>query len=314
MKYVVFIGLALIEQVLMMIITKEIIHLQYEYISIKYATFKFADKQEKFCGLNILIKICFPIIYIILLSGIFYNFNNKELVENIYVITLFYYIIRWFNIIFILNRRKLHDWKSEFIIFAIEIVLNIFLYYNFIIKTTQIFISFEQLKDGIWIGIITFFFIIIRDYIYNHAHTNAIELEKRKEEYILSKYEHYKNKYGDIIDDNNQEIEAITYAIMIYENYNRPAFYRIFEYIKCIIKGRATLGVMQVESRVLISNRKSVEKGYQIIREAYEKNINEKEYMKKIISTYNLGGSYSEEVLYIIEVIQNEIESKSIRF
>ena len=34
MRYIIFIGLAIIEQIIMMIITREIIQLQYEYVSI----------------------------------------------------------------------------------------------------------------------------------------------------------------------------------------------------------------------------------------------------------------------------------------
>lgn len=191
--------------------------------------------------------------------------------------------------------------------------LNIFIYNVFIYKTNQIFISIDQLRDGIWIGIITFFFVIARDYIYYYAHTNARKSEKRKENYILNKYKHYKNKYGNIIDENNKELETITYGIMIYENYNRLFLYRILEYIKCIVKGHATLGVMQVESRILISDRKSVEKGYKIIKSAYEKCTNEttdEEYIRKIISIYNFGKKYSEEVLYIIAIIKNELENR----
>ena len=102
---------------------------------------------------------------------------------------------------------------------------------------------------------------------------------------------------------------------MIYENYNRPAFYRFFEYIKCIIAGQATLGVMQVKSNKIISNEESVEKGYNYIKKLYKKIVNESkdnefeenEQVKKIISKYNAGQKYTDEILYIMEVIKNEI-------
>lgn len=308
MKYIFFIGLAIFEQVLMLIITKEIIHLQYEYISIRYATFKFADKEEKFCGLNILIKLFFPLIYMIILSGIFYNINRQELVNDIYLVTIFYYILRWLNIIFILNRKELHDWKSEIIISIIGIIINIIIYDTFITKTTQIFISIDELRDGIWIGIITFFFVVLRDFVYTHAHTNALKSEQRKENYILKKYEYYKNKYDYIINEDNKQIENIVYGIMIYESYNRPAFWRIFEQLKCVITGEATLGIMQVKSRVPISDKTSVKKGYKIIKDEYNKKASKEYYdeyeqLRDVISVYNLGSSYTDEILYIIEVI-----------
>lgn len=315
MRYIIFIGLAIIEQIIMMIITREIIQLQYEYVSINYATFKFADKDEKFCGLNILLKLFFPIIYIIILSGVFYELEHEKLINNIYMITIFYYIIRWINITFILNRKELHDWKLEFIICIIGIILNVIIYNIFIRKTNQIFISINELRDGIWIGIITFFFVLIRDYIYKYAHTDAATTERRKINYILKKYYYYKKKYNHIINEDNKDIETMVYGIMIYENYNRPAFYRFFEYIKCIIAGQATLGVMQVKSNKIISNEESVEKGYNYIKKLYKKIVNgskdnefeENKQMKKIISKYNAGQKYTDEILYIMEVIKNEI-------
>jgi len=313
MKYLIFIGLALVEQIIMLLITKEIIQLQYEYITIQYATFKFSDKEEKFCGLNILLKMFFPLIYLILIVGIFYSIQLNSLVEDIYMVNIFYYIIRWLNVIFILGRKDLHDWKTEIIITTIGVVLNFIIYNIFIIKTQQIFISIETLRDGIWVGIITFFFVLMRDLIYKYAHTNREKSEKRKKKYILRKYEKYRNKYDQIIDTDNKEIEDIVYGIMIYESYNRPTFYRMLEYIKCTITGQATLGIMQVKSRVFISNKTSVKLGYRIVKEAYNNCVIEEEYkeerIRDILMKYNGGISYADEVMYIIMILKEETEN-----
>ena len=300
--------LAIIEQIFMILLSKEIVHLQYEYISIKYATFKFSGKEEKFCGLNILIKVLFPLIYILLLSGFFYSIHKEQYIKNIYMITIIYYLIRWIYIIFILNRKELHDWKSEIITSIFGIILNIFIYNIFITKTNQIFISINELRDGIWIGIITFLFVLIRNYIYEYARIDSEKSRQRKENYILTKYSYYKTKYDYLINEDNKELESIVYGIMIYENYNRPFFFRLLEYIKCTIKGEATLGIMQVKSKVWISNETSIKKGYKILKDAYikEQNNNETDYEKlnNIIKNYNLGKNYTEEVLYIIELIK----------
>lgn len=310
-KYVIFIGLAIIEQIIMVILTKGIVHLQYEYISIKYSEFKFADRTNRPYGLNIIIRIFVPLIYTVILAGIFYDTGNSYLVQDIYWISIFYYLIRWFNIIFILNRTELNDWKNDAITCFIGILLNFILYEAFITKTDRIFLTIDEWRDGIWIGIITFFFVLIRDYMYNHIYVNSEQSFSRKEKYILRKYEYFYNKYGDIIKEDDKLLESIVYGIMIYENYNRPFFYRIFEYIKCIVMGQATLGVMQVKSRGLISDRTSVKKGYKIIKNAYKKyseSDSEEDLIRQTISEYNGGESYQDEVIYIIMIIEDNIE------
>ena len=136
MEYIIFLALAFIEFLFMILVTKELDHIK-EYVSIQYSSFEFASTEDKPNGLNILIKILVPPIYIILISGILYEINQEWLVKNIYLVTIFYYLMKWLNIIFILKRKDLHDWKSDIILSIIGTVLSIAIYYIFIIKTVE---------------------------------------------------------------------------------------------------------------------------------------------------------------------------------
>lgn len=283
-----------------------------EYINIKYSSFEFSNNEQKSYGLNILIRIIFPTMYVIILAGIFYNIGKVELVKGIYLITVFFYLIRWLNIIFVLNRKELQNWKSEIIIVFIGLIINGLLYKFFITKTNQIFISIEEIRDGVWIAIITFVFVMIKDYIYNYAMVDTYNEQYRKENYILKKYEYFKNKYEHIIKTRNRKLALITYSIMIYENYNRPKLVRILENIKFIFKGSATLGVMQVYSRNLISDEISVKKGFKIIKKEYYKllDLNKKsqpylqyDIVTSTIAVYNTSEKYIDEVRYIFDIL-----------
>jgi len=310
MKILLFLGLAVIEYIIINFLTTKITKLK-EYVTINYSSFEFCDIGEKPYGLNILIKIICPTIFIIILSGIFYNLKISAFVEDIYWITIFYFLIRWFMIICILSRKELINWKEEILVFTITISINLLLYYFFIKKTTQIFISIDELRDAIWISIITFTIVIIRNFIYNYVYIDNYNLEDRKENYILKKYEYFRNKYEDIITTKNKELHKIVYAIMIYENFNRPLLIRIIEKTKFLITGKATLGVMQVSSRVLINDRTSVKLGYEILKKRYfynKKHIKEKdELLSETISSYNYGEKYLNEVLYIKEILEKNI-------
>lgn len=313
-RYLVFIGLALVEQIIMKILTKEIVHLQYEYISIKYSEFKFADKTDKPYGLNVILKLFGPVIYMVIIAGIFYEIGRHYLVEDIYLITIFYYFIRWINIIFILERKELNDWKKDIVVCTLGMILNLIVYQMFIIRTDRIFLSIDELREGVWLGIITFLFVLARNHMYNNIYVKAKESVNRKEKYILNKYKYFYNKYKNIIEENNKELESLIYSIMIYENYNRPPLFRVLEYIKCIASGEATLGVMQVKTKKIISNRTSVKQGCKIIEDNYDKyNVsiqNQDELISKILASYNGGSCYKDEVLYIREVIEEKLIRK----
>lgn len=311
MEYIIFLALAFIEFIFMIFVTKELDHIK-EYVSIQYSSFEFASTEDKPNGLNVLIKILVPVIYIIIVSGIFYEMNQGWLVKNIYLVTIFYYIIKWINIIFILKRKDLHDWKTDIILSIIGTIISIAIYYIFIIRTNQIFVSLEEIRDGVWVSIIIFIFVIIKNNIYNNMKTNHREQERRKYNYIKKKYLYFKDKYGDIIKTRNKRLANITYSILLYENYNRPFIYRIIEYIKFIFTRHATLGIMQVNSRTLISNRTSVKKGYKIIKNEYyrlrkiykKKNIPLDDwFVADVINQYNNGRKYCSEISYIMTMI-----------
>lgn len=312
MEYIFFLVLAFIEFIFMLFLTKELDYIK-EYISIQYSSFEFASTEDKPNGLNVLIKILVPVIYIIIVSGILYETHQDWLVKNIYFVTIFYYILKWINIIFILRRKDLHDWKADILLSIIGTLISIIIYYIFITRTNQIFVSIEEIRDGVWVSIIIFIFVIIKNNIYNNMKTNHREQEKRKYKYIKNKYVYFKDKYGDIIRTKNEELKNITYSILLYENYNRPFIYRIMEYIKFIFTRHATLGIMQVSSRTFISSRTSVKRGYKLIKDEYYKL--RKKYIRKhmlldigfiidVISSYNNGREYSDEIVYIMTIIE----------
>lgn len=313
MRYIIFAILAFVEFVFMTMLTKELDHIK-EYISIQYSSFEFSSREDKPTGLNILIKVLVPVIYIIIIAGILYEVNLEWLISDIYLVTIIYYFIKWLNILFLLKRKDLHDWKTDVILAVISTILSVTIYYTFIIRTKQIFVSVEEIRDGVWVSIIIFIFVVIRDNIYNNVKTKHIEEEKRKFKYIRKKYLYFKDKYSDIINTRNKKLAYITYSILLYENYNRPFFYRGLEYIKFIFTRRPTsLGIMQVTSRTLISSKTSVKKGYKIIKNEYYRL--KKKYRRdnrpldiffitEVIKKYNNGTKYCGEIFYIMEIIK----------
>lgn len=61
----------------------------------------------------------------------------------------------------------------------------------------------------------------------------------------------------------------------------------------------------------MLSNITSIRKGCEIVREAYNKyntdEYSDDELLRNIISTYNFGDNYADEVMYIITIVKEEM-------
>jgi hypothetical protein len=111
-------------------------------------------------------------------------------------------------------------------------------------------------------------------------------------------------------------LESIVYAVIIYEDFNRPKIARWIENLKFkVTKKPHTLGVMQVRSDRLLSDFESVQLGTEKIIEAYKKYIeklveknesfSECAAIHSIIEDYNTGSSYNSEVSELADIIKN---------
>lgn len=300
MNYLVLIILGLLEQIIVMILCKELAYVEYEEIAINYSIFRFKAKENGRYGINMLIRTLFPVCFIIIVAGIFYNNNLDQYVNNIYVVTITFYLFRWANIAIIQRRGLLHYWRREFFCFILALSLSVVVYYTFITKTREIFMPIEALRDAIWFAIISLMVGLIWNISKRRFSENQEIQVSIRERYIYSYLNKFKKRYK--ISNKNPDLEYLIYAVMIYENYNRPPFIRFFEYIKCLLCGHATLGVMQVSTNSLISNKQSVVKGVEILKNNYDEHNND---IEKTIGSYNKGDKYKEEVLYIYNVIKN---------
>jgi hypothetical protein len=134
-------------------------------------------------------------------------------------------------------------------------------------------------------------------------------VSKRNETYLESRYVHFHSLYSSVIRERtkNEILEAVVYAIIIYEDFNRPKVARWMENIKQKVTGKElTLGVMQVKSKKILSDYESVVLGTEKVVKSYDQylkrsNPEQGEYyqfyvVQEIISEYNGGLSYASEI------------------
>src|SRR5690606_29593240 len=102
---------------------------------------------------------------------------------------------------------------------------------------------------------------------------------KRKDNYLKSRLSHFKEKYDDLVNEKikNDKLKSIAYAIMIYEDFNRPKVARLVENTRFKLTGKKhSLGLMQVQTTEFINDKKSVELGLEKISSAYRKQLKKK--------------------------------------
>lgn len=280
--------------------------------SIGYMEISIFVKTEEAPALNFLIRVLTPIVYIIIVSTSLYYFGLDKFVWNIYLVNIYYIIFRLiFNLV--TNRGLLLNWYRQFLYWIAIIVISFFTYEKLIKVKANILPDFTTVANELWIIILIFIFQVVNNLRFSQEAT-----QKRKDNYLKSRYHYFKRFYGQLIKDltNNEILESIVYAIIIYEDFNRPKIARQVENLKFrLTKKPHTLGVMQVRSDKLISDLESVKLGTEKIVNAYKKYLeNPTEtssdyfdwYAKNyIISDYNVGTSYNGEVNELADIIKN---------
>lgn len=269
-------------------------------------------KTEEAPALNFLIRVLTPIVYIIIVSTTLYYFGLDKFVWNIYLVNIYYILFRLiFN--FATNRGLLLNWYRQFVYWIAIVVFSYFTYEKLIKVKANILPDFATVANELWIIIFIFIFQVA-----NNLRFSEEETQKRKEKYLKSRYLYFKRFYGQLIKDltKNEILESIAYAILIYEDFNRPKIVRQVENLKFMLtKKPHTLGVMQVRSDKIISDIESIRIGTEKIVSAYKKYLENPtensnyyfDYYAKnyIISDYNVGTSYNEEVNELADIIQN---------
>lgn len=280
--------------------------------SIGYMEISMFVKQEEAPALNFLIRVLTPIVYLIIVSAILYSLSLDKFVKNIYLVNIYYIIFRLlFNLI--TNRGLLLNWGKQILYWVAIIIISYFTYVKVIINKVNILPDFTTVANELWIIILIFIF-----QLFNNVRLSQEGTIKRKDEYLKSRYHNFKRLYGSQITSicQNEAVECICYAIIIYEDFNRPKIARFIEYLRFFVtKKPHTLGVMQVYTEVYISDNESIILGTKKVVNAYRTYLNKKDELNQysewnalysIIENYNSGNSYSNEVYSLSEAIKEK--------
>lgn len=261
---------------------------------------------------NYFFKVLAPVVFIILVAAVFQSVGLKAFNKNLYWIVIDYWGFR-FLYIAIRGQVRLLNWPLQIFYWISSIALSVWVY-SLIDKIGSILPNPADLIEELWILIIIFLYSI-----FNKLQYSRKGAERRIKKYTESRYQKFKSKYGKIVDEalSLDHFKALVYAIMVYEDFNRPKFARFVERTLFFKSKRPhTYGVMQVMSQAPLSDEESVIQGISKIKSLAKIEIDSIEdvdtvYAKRVIyaiaEKYNPGDhDYCDQVE---QVYNNIIES-----
>ncbi|MHA4896225.1 hypothetical protein ACXZ1K_15845 [Pedobacter sp. PWIIR3] len=281
-------------------------------VSIGYVEITIFSQHEDNPAFNFLIRVLSPQVYLIVVSSIFYGLKLDQLVINIYLVSIYYVIFRFLAGL-VMGRLLLLNWPKQLLYWVAIISISYLLYENLIKNKKSILPDFSSVSNELWIIIMVFFYQLV-----NKLDFSTPNAAKRKGNYIHKKYLTLKKKYGGLIGPltENKALEVLTYAILIYEDFNRPLIVRWIEYLVFFVTGRShTLGIMQIRTNHYIGDRQSVDLGVRKITMKYTqlKNSelwrgfeNEDQVARELVRDFNGGDSYWYEVWNLTEIIKEK--------
>lgn len=286
-------------------------------ISVGYMQLSVVAKADDAPVFNFIFRTLSPVVYIVLVSGISYKVNADWVTKDIYLVTVYYFLFRaLFNVL--TGRLLLLNWITQAAYWVTSILMSYYIYTNFIANKDFLFPSKEDLGSALWLGIVAFLYLTFNKVSLPHARTL-----QRKKRYLENRYVRFQRQYHEIVDEivENQEQEALAYAIIIYENFNRPKIYRLMEGLVFGLGIVKTLGVMQIKSDKRISDEESVRLGCSKIVNDYkvsESTIDEESralgwrhhrsyrIRQEVIAMYNRDDSYVSEIDEILGNLATE--------
>jgi len=275
--------------------------------SLGYSSLSDIQQQDNSFSYNAVVRIFSPTVYIILVSILFYKLDLPRFINNIWLVSFYYSIFTILLIIF-LGRWPIIN-KSKIIIYsALSVLSAYFIYTKYInLGLNHLLPEIENTTTELWFIVIMFFYKVL-----DTPSDDWGQSQKRLEKYVLNKYFGYKGKYISFLKKYDKRFQNIVFAIMILEDFYRPAHIRFFERILHRFGKAKTLGIMQVKTKRLISDEESIRLAISRLLPKYthymritpSDRIYEHGIIDAVVQHYNYD-DYSSKVGEIYQIINN---------
>lgn len=222
------------------------------FLGLNYLSAKFTITKLEY--------IIFSNIYILVIAGLFSCVQLPVFCDNIFIIIVFEFLIRMLYTTYLLDKDFFAKEEGIFPLYLKTLVAAYLLNHFIINQVKYVFLNAEQMKFVLWVLIVIFLYRFFQGK--TKTVTNPIEGKKSlasKESYIYTQYAKLKQKYGPFISVQD-DLRFVVYALMIYENHQRPSFFRNLDYVKFQFDHvPKKQGIMQVDSKKILTDIESIE-------------------------------------------------------
>lgn len=269
-------------------------------------------KADEAPAFNFLYRAFSPVAYITIISAILYKLQQDWLVKDIYLVVVYYFAFRLvFNLA--TGRGRLLNWVTQCAYFFVSIPMSYYVYDTLITHKEFLFPTAKELGSAVWLAIVAYAYKTFNSVKLSDERTKA-----RKASYLNDRYSTYKSLYGELIEGiaETKRQEALIYAVLIFEAFNRPKLYRLIENILFYFGFAKTLGIMQVTTERYIDDRESVRLGAtKIVKDHLQAKlkVEAERYSggawairREVLGLYNPDGEYIGEVDGLYDEIVNK--------
>lgn len=259
-------------------------------------------KADEAPAFNFMYRAFSPVAYITVVSAILYKLHQDWLVKDIYLVVVYYFVFRLaFNLA--TGRGRLLNWFTQSAYVVVSIPISYYVYDGLITHKEFLFPTAKELGSAVWLAVVVYIY-----HTFNSVKLSDERTKARKASYLLDRYATYKRLYGEIIEGiaETKRQEALIYAVLIVEAFNRPKLYRLIENIFFYFGYAKTLGVMQVTTEKYINDEESVRLGAtKIVRDHIQAKlkVEARRYSggswairREVLELYNPDGDYIREV------------------
>ncbi len=272
-------------------------------------------KTDEAPAFNFLYRSFAPVVFITLVSAACYVAKQDWVVTDIYMVVVYHAVFRLgFNIL--TGRARLLNWGIQIAYILLSVGASYYVYSNLILDKSFFFPEPKDIGNALWLGIIGFIY-----HTCNSVRLSEESTKRRKRNYLSSVYQNYSQLYGETIKSivESQDQESLVYAVLIYENFNRPKAYRLVENVLFYLGFAKTLGIMQVTTDKYINDLESVVLGCEKIVKDFElaKKHNDAKYgdwsiRREVLKAYNPDIDYIYEVDRIHEDIKQSFYQEDV--
>lgn len=287
-------------------------------------TFNPAD-YSSFSG-NFFQKIVNPAVYLAAVAAIAQHFSPVGLIESMWLLIPIFWVYRLLFMI-VKNIFLFLNLKYEAIALVLSHLLGETVFFGIIkpllAQNESIWIPATELRDALWFAVLAYLAKVIWEIMKQSFSSDNLYPESKRRELIWKRYDKFRLRYGDFIAeqiphryadrlnaDEQNRLGCLVYAIMIYEDYNRPCLLRMAEFVSKATLFRhsaMTLGIMQFNAYHMITDEESIGYAIDFISQPFLRGTQYPE--SAAISMYNRGSDYCTEVTAIYETLMSRFSA-----